>query len=228
MGRLEANTEPNKVPHTRSKQSRTKTPPGENTLLPPRHVDPSRRTNCPSRRTSQGINTPGPDRRNCSLDNRNGQTSRPGEITPHYAGSETAVTHPREENRPPGKAAHRNLPLHPPKSDMTPSSVELQRCSWEQLRRPGNGTEAGAPPQGTGILPKAVDKARAGARRHQQEGRSKRLVKRDPRSSHKDEEDATGNRRDRIPDGEEGDGQPGQRREHKQIRERRLYRSKAT
>ena len=70
---------------------------------------------------------PEPDNRGCSPD-LNGQTSRPGEITPHYAGSETAVTHLREENRPPGKAAHRNLPL-PPSSKEIRHDLKLSGAS---------------------------------------------------------------------------------------------------
>ena len=47
--------------------------------------------------------TPGPDERNSSLDNRNGQTSHPGDITPHYAGvGDRRSLSPQEKTWPPG------------------------------------------------------------------------------------------------------------------------------
>ena len=93
--------------------------------------------------------TPGPDGRNSSLDNWNGQTSRPGDITPHYPEPGTAVTRHRKKKSGP---------------------QERQLIETFQ----GNGTEARPPPQGIFILPQAVHKTGTGAPRRQQEVKSEK------------------------------------------------------
>ena len=57
------------------------------------------------------------------------------------------------------------------------------------------------PPQGTGILPQAVNKAGTGAPGRQQEGRPKRAVEGDPGGVHEGEQDTTENQRDQVSDG---------------------------
>ena len=91
---------------------------------------------------------------------------------------------------------------------MTPSSVELRRCSWEHSRVPSNGTEAGPPPQGIDILPQVVNKTGTRAPRRQQEGKPERQIKGDFIGAHEDKEDTTENRRYQIPDGQDGVRQP--------------------
>ena len=67
-------------------------------------------------------------------------------------------------DRPRGKAAHQACPFPPPPlvyqwqsgSDMTPSSVELERRPWEQHLPPVDGTEAGPPAQGASLLPQGA------------------------------------------------------------------------
>ena len=84
-------------------------PPQTRHYSSPEENQPPKLTNRPGSRQ-----TPGPDGRKSSIDNLNGQTSRPGDITPHYAGSETAVTHHRKKKiGPQGRQPIKTFPFTP-------------------------------------------------------------------------------------------------------------------